>query len=158
VDERLGNVPSTGSRPKGMVPMGGYVNTLILVSEDSPVDHAVVPQPKKGGPTVASIEYELIAGHPYQFTQDDVQFRTFLIKNGIDPEGDPARLAELREQFFSRSRACFRASPLVKQYGWGIHYDGEGKVALYAVNSEEYNRLRESEQVTKLKGMRSKRR
>jgi beta-xylosidase len=134
-----------------------YKNTFILVSEDSPVERAVIPQPKKGKPTIASIEYDLISRHPYEFTQDEVQFQTYLIKHAMETERDSDKLQELREQFFAKSRACFRASPLVKQYGWGIHYNEEGKVALYGVNTDEYNRLRDSEQVTKLKGMRSKR-
>jgi|HigsolmetaAR203D_1030402.scaffolds.fasta_scaffold00984_4 hypothetical protein len=134
-----------------------YKNTFILVSEDSPVDRAVIPRPKKGKPTIASIEYDLISGHPYEFTQDEVQFQTFLIKNAMETGIETEKLQELREQFFAKSRACFRASPLVKQYGWGIHYNEEGKVALYGVDTEEYNRLKDSEQVTKLKGVRSKR-
>ena len=134
-----------------------YKNTFILVSEDSPVDRAVIPRPKKGKPTIASIEYDLISGHPYEFPQDEVQFQTFLIKNAMETGIETEKLQELREQFFAKSRACFRASPLVKQYGWGIHYNEEGKVALYGVDTEEYNRLKDSEQVTKLKGVRSKR-
>lgn len=133
-----------------------YKNTLILVSEDSTADSPVIPKPKNGKPTVASIEYDIISRHPYQYTQEEVQFKTYLIKNQLETD-DLEELSKLREQFFSKSRACFRASPLVKQYGWGIHYDEEGKVALYGVNSEDYNRLRDAEHVNKLKGMRSKR-
>lgn len=66
-------------------------------------------------------------------------------------------LDELRKQFFSKPKACFRASPLVKKYGWGIHYDGQGKIAMFEVNSYKYNELLNSNNISLLKGMRSKR-
>lgn len=83
----------------------------------------------------------------------DVQFKSYLIKNQIESTNE----SELREQFFSKPKACFRASPLVKKYGWGVHYDNHGKVSLVDVNSETYNEFFQLEGITKLKGMRSKR-
>ena len=38
-----------------------------------------------------------------------------------------------RKQFFSKGQPCFRASPLTKQLGWGVHCDKNGKVALYGI-------------------------
>ena len=130
-----------------------YKNTLITISEDSKVSSAKVPVIKNEKPTIAYIEHDLINNNPYKFTQEDVQFKTYLIKNQIEAEN----AAELREQFFSKSKACFRASPLVKNYGWGIHYNNQGKIAIYDVNSEMYNQLLKQDDITKLKGMRSKR-
>ncbi|MGM0890409.1 MAG: DUF6157 family protein [Bacillota bacterium] len=130
-----------------------YKNTLITISEDSKVSSAKVPVIKNEKPTIAYIEHDLINNNPYKFTQEDVQFKTYLIKNQMEEEN----AAELREQFFSKSKACFRASPLVKNYGWGIHYNNQGKIAIYDVNSEMYNQLLKQDDITKLKGMRSKR-
>lgn len=130
-----------------------YKNTLITISEDSKAAAAVVPSLRNGKPTIASIEYDLIKNNPYKYTQEDVQFKTYLIKNQIEQENAD----ELREQFFSKPKACFRASPLVKNYGWGIHYDEFGKIAIFEVNSEKYNQLLNENHITKLKGMRSKR-
>ncbi|MGG6362539.1 DUF6157 family protein [Peribacillus frigoritolerans] len=130
-----------------------YKNTLIIISEDSKVSSGKVPVIKNGKPTIAYIEHDLINNNPYKFTQEDVQFKTYLIKNQMEAEN----AAELREQFFSKSKACFRASPLVKNYGWGIHYNNQGKIAIYDVNSEMYNQLLKQDDITKLKGMRSKR-
>lgn len=130
-----------------------YKNTLITISEDSKVSSAKVPVIKNEKPTIAYIEHDLINNNPYKFTQEDVQFKTYLIKNQIEAEN----AAELREQFFSKFKACFRASPLVKNYGWGIHYNNQGKIAIYDVNSEMYNQLLKQDDITKLKGMRSKR-
>jgi len=131
-----------------------YKNTLITISEDSKVNHGKVPVSRNGKPTNATIEYELITRNPYQFTQADVQFQTYLIKNQQEQHED---IDKIRSQFFSKSKACFRASPLVKNYGWGIHYNGQGKVALFDACSEEYNHLLQQDDIIKLKGMRSKR-
>ncbi|MED0967020.1 DUF6157 family protein [Bacillus paramycoides] len=130
-----------------------YKNTLITISEDSKATFAIVPVTRNGKPTIASIEYDLIKNNPYKFTQEDVQFKTYLIKNQIEEENTD----ELRKQFFSKSIACFRASPLVKNYGWGIHYNDQGKIAIYDVKSEIYNQLLNQDKITKLKGMRLKR-
>ncbi|MGE7907165.1 DUF6157 family protein [Peribacillus sp. NPDC094092] len=130
-----------------------YKNTLITISEDSKVTSAKIPVNKHEKPTIAYIEHDLINNNPYEFTQEDVQFKTYLIRNQIEEEN----AAELREPFFSKSKACFRASPLVKNYGWGIHYNNQGKIAIYDAKSEMYNQLLNQVDIIKLKGMRSKR-
>jgi len=53
--------------------------------------------------------------------------------------------------------ACLRASPLVKTYGWGIHHDSEGKVALVGRQTDEYKKLVQDRDVEKVAGMRSRR-
>ncbi|GIN58307.1 hypothetical protein J8TS2_26260 [Lederbergia ruris] len=130
-----------------------YQNTFITISEDSGVTEAIVPVPRNNKPTIASIEYDLMRDHPYEYTQADVQFKTFLIKNQVDS----GNLDELREQFFAKPKACFRASPLVKKYGWGIHYNQQGKIAIYGVDSEEYQRFLDNDQIQKRAGMRAQR-
>lgn len=130
-----------------------YKNTFIIIAEDSTVASAIIPSLKNEKPTIPYIEYDLIKNNPYKYTQEDVQFITFLIKNQIDTD----QIDDLREQFFQKPKACFRASPLVKKYGWGIHYDDQGKIAIYGVNSEEYKQFLNQDSVTKLKGMRTKR-
>ncbi|MFS0780491.1 DUF6157 family protein [Bacillus sp. 1P06AnD] len=131
-----------------------YKNTFISISEDSDNDSAIVPAPRNNKPTIASIEYGLIKENPYRYTEADIQFKTHLMKNELEATNFPDGL---REAFSSKPKACFRASPLVKKYGWGIHYNQEGKLALYGVNSEQYNQFLHSSEVTQLKGMRSKR-
>jgi hypothetical protein len=48
-------------------------------------------------------------------------------------------------------------SALAKRYGWGIHNDAEGKIALVAVESPEYEQLLNDQRTTKIKAFRSKR-
>jgi hypothetical protein len=50
-----------------------------------------------------------------------------------------------------------RVSALAKRYGWGIHNNAEGKIALIAVESPEYKRLMNDPRTTKIKAFRSKR-
>ncbi len=63
----------------------------------------------------------------------------------------------MHEKYFSQPRACLRASPLPKTYGWGLHYDAEGRITLHAVDSAEYTRLRNDPSLTQLQAMRSSR-
>ncbi|WP_262888194.1 DUF6157 family protein [Chryseobacterium gallinarum] len=54
-------------------------------------------------------------------------------------------------------RACLRSSPLAKRYGFGFHHNSEGKVALFPVESKEYQQFLNDNSVKKTKAMRSKR-
>jgi Family of unknown function (DUF6157) len=117
-----------------------YVDTFIAVAQDCAATRGVVPEPRNGRRTVAILQYEMIAEAPYTLTQEDVLFETWL--RGSDTGAlDDAERARLRAEFFVKPRACLRASPLPKQYGWGLHFDDEGRVALYSVDSAEYRRL-----------------
>ncbi len=130
-----------------------YFNTLIEIAEDCGATAGVVPPVKGDKKSVANLQHEMLEGHPYAYTSDDVLFGVFAIRNEIAEEA----LAEERERFFSKGQPCFRASPLTKSYGWGIHSDEAGKIAMYAVDSAEYQTLVADETVAKTKAMRSKR-
>lgn len=60
-----------------------------------------------------------------------------------------------REAFFSKGQPCLRSSPLAKRYGFGIHCDAEGRVALVPLGSAEYRAFLEDKGVKKIKAMRS---
>ena len=130
-----------------------YENTFIEVAEDSPGDIAEVPTPRNGKETAASLQYQLIRENPYKYTSDEVLFRVFAQRKDLTEE----ELEDERKQFFSKGQACMRASPLTKRYGWGIHNDHEGKIALVARESEDYRRLVQDEAISKVKAMRSRR-
>jgi hypothetical protein len=129
-----------------------YTNTFIEVAEDCKAATGTVP-PEKPEPTVARMQFELIQAAPYRYTSDEVLFAVYAARNRIAPE----ELEVWRAAFFSKGQACLRASPLAKSYGWGIHHDREGKVALYARGSEEYDELRADGSLKQLKAMRSSR-
>lgn len=129
-----------------------YQNTFIEVAEDCPVKAAAIPPQKMADKTIANIQFEMIVEHPYRFTSDEVIFKGYAIKNQLT-----SNLEQEREQFFSKGQACLRASPLPKRYGWGIHHDTEGKVALYPLESDEYQAFIQDSSVKKVRAMRSTR-
>nr|WP_281349931.1 DUF6157 family protein [Paenibacillus tengchongensis] len=60
---------------------------------------------------------------------------------------------------FAKKHPCLRASMLPKRYGWGVHFNGEGRIALYAMESPEYDHYAAGGEpgVKLLDAMRSKR-
>jgi hypothetical protein len=131
-----------------------YRNTFIEIADDCPTGAAEIPPHREGKPaTIARLHFDLVTDAPYRHTSDDVIFTTHATRAGI-PDDD---LAAARERFFSKGQACLRASPLAKRYGWGIHHDAEGRVALVPAGSQEYERLAADPHVTHLKAMRSRR-
>jgi len=127
-----------------------YFETLILAAPDCPVGEGTVP-PKPG--TVAAMQYEKLIAAPYSRTSDDLLFEVFAERNGI-PE---AERAAARVAFFSKGQPCLRSSPLVKTYGWGVHHDSAGRVAIYGVETAQYRDLIERKSLAKVAGMRSQR-
>ena len=130
-----------------------YFNTLIEVAEDSSATTGEPPPVAGDEKSVAALTYEMLHAHPYEFTSDDVVFSVFAARKGVPKEALKAQ----RERFFAKGQACLRASPLAKRYGWGIHSDEEGRVALYGVDSKEYRGLVADGSVVKKKAMRAKR-
>lgn len=130
-----------------------YINTFIEIAEDCPVGAGVAPPEKNGRKTVANLQFDMLADHPYEFTSDDIMFAVFAQKKEL-PEGE---WEEQRKLFFSKGQPCFRASPLPKQYGWGVHHDEKGRIAMYGVETTEYQRYLRDDSVKKIKAMRNKR-
>ncbi|GII05663.1 DUF6157 family protein [Planobispora takensis] len=135
-----------------------YYDTLIAVAEDCPVGSSVEPEPRGGKKTVAVLQFEMLDADPGGLTQEDVLFESWL-RRQEPAERSQEELAELRAQLFSKPQACLRASPLPKKYGWGLLFDGEGRVRLCPMESEEYRRILAGEvpEVKVLKAMRSSR-
>lgn len=136
-----------------------YYRTLIAVADDCPVDVGVVPSTRGGKKTVAVLQYEMLIDRPHQLTQEDVLFESWFLRQAGGGDLAGPEVAALREEFFSKAQACLRASPLPKKYGFGLHFDDEGRVALCPMESEEYGHLLAgAEGVTIVKAMRSARR
>ena len=125
-----------------------YFDTFIEVAEDTKADCGIKP-PKKDKKTVAEMQYELIAENPYKYTSDDILFLVFADRNELTK----AEYQQGREDFFSKGQPCFRASPLTKTYGFGIHSDSSGKVALFGMETDEYLKLLADKKIKKIKAM-----
>jgi hypothetical protein len=99
------------------------------------------------------VEYELLVDHPYAYTEEDVAFEVYAALHDI-PKGSRAKE---RATFLRKGHPHLRVSPLAKRYGWGIHNDAEGKVALVAIDSPRYRRLMKDPHTTKVRAFRSSR-
>jgi len=127
-----------------------YFDTFIEVSDDTKANCGTQP-PTKDKKSVAEMQYELISKNPYKYTSDDIFFQVFADKNDLTE----AEYKQAREQFFSKGQPCFRASPLTKTYGFGVHCDSNGKVAIYGKETPEYQNFLFDTNVKKLKAMKS---
>jgi hypothetical protein len=128
-----------------------YQSTLILPSPDSKATTSQLP---KKADSVAGLQYAIIGSAPYEMTSDDVVFEVFARRRQV---GEADRAAA-RTAFFSKGQPCLRASPLVKSHGFGLHADEGSRVALVAVESDDFARLVADDSVTKRPGMRTLRR
>ena len=99
------------------------------------------------------VEYGLLVKHPYTYSEEDIAFEVCAVLHDIPKASWPKE----REKFLSKGHLHLRVSVLAKRYGWGIHNNAEGKVALIAVESRDYKRLMKDPRTTKVKAFRSTR-
>ena len=130
-----------------------YFDAFIEVAEDCPVTKGEIPPITNTTKSIARLQYEMLSKNPYAFTSDDILFRVYADRNDLTESELPAA----REQFFSKGQPCLRASPLTKRYGWGIHSDNNGKVAMVGVETQAYEAFIKNAALKKVKAMRSKR-
>lgn len=134
-----------------------YKNTFIRVSADCPADRGIVPVSTRPAKPAHVIQYELLSQAPYRYNHEELLFEVHIRHKQIPEEVVQERRQELWEELFSKSHPCLRASALPKKYGWGVHYDEQGKIAIYGMDSPEYQQFVTSTDVQLLNGMRSSR-
>ena len=135
-----------------MVHTMNYFDTFIEVADDCPAVTGQIPPVNANAPSVATIQFELISQHPYGFTSDEIIFHVYAIRNDLAASD----YAIAKKEFFSKGQACLRSSALVKRYGWGIHADHRGKVALIGLETDDYKKYCSDISLKKVKAMRSK--
>jgi hypothetical protein len=131
-----------------------YAETFIAIADDSSAAQGIAPPENADNPSIASRTWRMISDAPYVHTSDDVIFTVWADRQGI-PE---AERAAARAEYFAKGRPCLRASDLGKKYGWGIHHDPEGRIAVYGVETDDYRAFIAADNVTVVKAMRSSRR
>lgn len=132
-----------------------YQNTFILVADDCPVNEGVVPIVKEGkSKPIHVIQYLIMSEKPYKYTQEDIIFMVYAERNSISKSDINAR-----DELFKKNHPCLRTSALGKKYGWGLHFDNEGKAALFSKSSSEYQVFEagNNKKIKLVKAMRSKR-
>ena len=130
-----------------------YFNTFIEVAEDCPLQTAEIPPVKTDKQSVANIQFEMLSRNPYKYNSDEILFHCYATKKELT-EGE---LRAEKELFFSKGQPCFRSSPLTKRYGWGIHCNHDGKIAMFGLGTSEYESFMKDDRVKKVKAMRSNR-
>ncbi len=130
-----------------------YQDAFIAVADDCPAERGEIPPVKGDKKSVAGLAFELISKNPYRFTSDDVLFRVYAERQELTAD----ELETARQLFFSKGQACFRASPLTKRYGWGVHSDAAGKIALYGRETQEYEAFLRDGRIKVVKAMKSSR-
>ncbi|MCD6062102.1 MAG: hypothetical protein K0R82_13 [Flavipsychrobacter sp.] len=128
-----------------------YQNTFIEIAEDCPVKAGEMPPLKGEKKSVANRQFDMVYDNPYKYTSDDVLFQVYAERNDIKK----SELDEARKAFFSKGQPCFRASPLTKRYGWGVHSDEESRIAIYGVETPEYKKLAKDSSLKVVKAMRT---
>ena len=118
-----------------------YYNTFITVAPDSTAAAGTAPAMRGSAPTVPLIQYELLANEPYTMTQEELYYRVHLKHKGISDEEAEAAGTRIFDELFAKPQACMRASALPKKYGWGVHFDDQGRIALYGVETPEYTQF-----------------
>lgn len=124
-----------------------YIDTFIEIAPDSTATQAVIPADDRPKKTLHLIQYELLTQQPYHYTHDEFVFTVFAIRQQFSQEELAEQGENIRAEFFKKGHPCMRASALTKKYGWGAHYNHEGKIAIYPMESERYSTL--SQQATK---------
>lgn len=130
-----------------------YENTFIEIADDSPAREGQVPPQKGDSRTMANMQFDMLIDNPYKYTSDDVLFQVYAMRNNIPK----SQMKEAREEFFAKGQPCFRASPLTKRYGWGVHSDKDGKIAIYACGTPEYEQMAGNKELQVVKAMRTSR-
>ncbi|MEM5532434.1 DUF6157 family protein [Pseudoalteromonas arctica] len=97
---------------------------LILISPDSKTEVASIPPE---GKTVTRIAYEVLIENPYLYTEQEFMREVHIVRR---------KCSNLKINKYSIKR-----SDLLKKFGWGVHKDSNGKMALVAVDSDHYRRL-----------------
>lgn len=140
----------------------GYRDTFISVADDGRASTGETPPARGGKPTVAGLQHAMLTTRPGHYTQEEVLLASspqFRARADVDALEDlnQEELQRMLAEYFAQPRACLRASPLGKTYGWGLHYDDQGRITVYPVNSDEYARLSQDASLIQLKAMRSRR-
>ena len=116
----------------------GYTDTFIQVATDCPATSGVVPVARGDRKPVHLLQYELLSGHPYRYTHEDLLFEVHVRHKAIPAdEREARRRKSVRSCSASRTPASGRRSSPRSTAGGSITI-GQGRIALYPMDSEEY--------------------
>jgi hypothetical protein len=130
-----------------------FRSTFIRIAADCPETTGIEPPCRGGRKPVHLIQLELLLGRPHHFTHESLAVESELLREPPTGESRAGVLARIR----SKPLPCLRCSPLAKRYGWGFHFDGDGKIGIHAAGSESYQTLAADPRLKQVAAMRNKR-
>lgn len=108
-----------------------YTNAFITLAPDCPITVGQVPRQPM---SIAGLEHALLLGFPYRYTSPDLIFEVQQRHKNVQD----AELPAFRAWLLAKLRPCMRLSMLPKRWGWGIHFDELGRMAIYGAETSDY--------------------
>lgn len=115
--------------------------TFIQIAPDCPVEQGIAPTSAREPTPIHVLQHALLAGEPYRYTNEELIFEVYVRRQGLSEAEKAARRADLWQELFAKSHPCMRASSLPKRFGWGVHSDAAGRLALCGHDSAAYRRF-----------------
>jgi hypothetical protein len=114
-----------------------FRDTFVRIAADCPEASGIEPPCRCGKKPVHLIQFELLLGQPHHFTHESPVVESELLRE--PPTGETR--AEVLGRIRAKPLPYLRCSPLAKRYGWGFHFDGEGKIGIHPAGSGSYRKL-----------------
>ena len=112
--------------------------SLIRVAVNCPVSTGIDPLGRGNkNDAVHIIQYEILKAHPYMLDKDTFYELVYLLRL-------PTRSRKIKSYSLARN-------VLPKRYGWGIHINKVGKLALVDCSGKKYKKLEKSRKVKKIR-------
>lgn len=119
-----------------------YYNTLIQVPSTCTLTSGTFPTQNE----IAQLQFDLLYHNPYEFVSDDLLYLVYAKLNDIFEED----FEHEKKSFFSQPNDCMLQSPLVHNFGWGIHNNNHGFMSLIGKETSEYHKLSNDSSIIKL--------
>jgi len=123
-DDIVKTIAKSYDDKKGAVGSQKLRNVLVKVAEDRPVQKGTVPGRSD---VISHIGYDELSKNPYVYTQLEFYHQVHHIRRNKP---------DLKIESYNIKR-----NSLCKKYGWGIHINELGKLAIFGCETEDYKKL-----------------
>lgn len=130
-------------------------DTFIQIAPDCPAADGMVPESNRDLKPFHVAQFEVLSRHPYRYTYAELLCEAHARQNGL--KGAECRRDGDLRQALLKKHPCPRTCALPKRFGWGIHVNGDGKLALHGCESDDYRRLAGDDKLQHVAALRSKR-
>ncbi len=109
-------------------------NTFIQISETCPFRFGLPHKLRLNINSIAHYQYQMLFENPYAFNAEELLFSAYAIHHNIDPV-----LWKFEQyKYVVKEQPNLRSSPLCQTYGWGLHCDEHGGIALCGAETDLY--------------------